>query len=417
MEKRPEDRFQSASELLKAIDDASKAKRSGKKSVSVETRNNGTIIWAGSIAIATIALLTLATVAYLYWPDAQDTNEIVNAQHPDQLQRHAVNENENGDEEDDDQDESDELQIIIAETSDQLSEALAGDGNLLIKLTAGETYTLDRSFHIEHRVIEIESDPDDHAVIETKVFREDPSIMIEHGDLLFRSVDIRNHSEAETDEPFLQCSSGELNFEDVFMICDRGGTAVELSESELTIVNSVLAAEETLFVVYPMQRQEITISDAILISRSSFEVIGSCELNFVANESKFLAHHAFMLTEDEESDEFLMKLTANDCLFACGEFFWRFDSASTSAKDFWVNRFRKRFEWASDHCTVPLKFLYADGDEVDESSLTWQEAGIEMDSDSQAVETDETWVDALIERIFESQFETVAQVKESMIKQ
>ncbi|MEM9940846.1 MAG: serine/threonine-protein kinase [Planctomycetota bacterium] len=436
-QKNPADRYRSADELLIAIQ---KASQSQKSVTSSNSKIHNSFYWQ-RIAMPTIVALVacvLAWIVILNWPAQKMTRELAGTTASSELTRQAseqANRNaneelgaqdlENGiDEEQNRLQKSAETQTIAVETSQQLIVALEEDANEVIYLEPGKTYRISENIHIESRDILIESDPDDHAKIVVDSFEDEPMLTFENCHVTFRSVNIHDLSEARSEEAVVTCSSGMLQFDDVFFVSKTEGTGFEIADSKLIIESSIFTSPETLFTIYPMPDQVITVQNSVLASESCFGIGGPSQIEFVTRESYFINYHLFSLPLesedafelDEDLDnafvlEISIRFNAFDSIFESARALINLELDDNQLTNQVLQNAPKRLEWKILACKLPVIPLLTETHE-EEKLLEWEDFGLEPDSESAKVDIYEASVNSMIEKIADLKFGSISQIKE-----
>ncbi len=364
LQKRPEDRIQSAHDLYHEVSRITwSASRNTEESrlASVGVSRSVPTSW---IAIAGFLLVLGLIVGFLGLhpfrghriavTDSVVVSAVDSTTHDTKNSQTVVSESEepsratNGDS---------EIGSLQVDTSQELLEALQRPGPLQLRLAPGRVFRLSSPVQIVGRSVRVESEPENRAIVELDFFQDSPSVLIENGSFMLLGIQLQDTKRARAEEAPIYCEGGSFHLVDSIVTCSERSTFFIGNESELSLDSTVVVAQETAFSLRASRAQSLEVNASIIAARANFAFEGHIDLNIKATESCFVGKHLFLLQSDWPLEHVSAKITADNTQFLSPSSLFELSLPSDERPFIVGETFGKSLRLECTQCSFPEQLL------------------------------------------------------------
>ncbi|MEM7454322.1 MAG: protein kinase [Planctomycetota bacterium] len=429
MEKEPANRFQSARELLGAIEGAGNQPLS-RLSLQIDerekpARNSGhpqprLALALGVVAFACLSVLALVLMDPFGIRDSGSSGSGL-AEHVGSNDGDDVN-NTGEPDEDEDGDFDHELHgdfdapLIFVNDPVELREALERPGDVAIELAPGEVFEIERTILADERVIRLTGDIEDRPVIKSSsVGARNLMEAVSGGSLILHGIAIQDDRELMSAFPLVKSEGSTLEILDCVISSESREVCIFSEDSTLTIDSSTLVVQQTALSLHSVRDNVIEIIDSAIVSSAPITVEESRNLELAINGSCFVGW-TIVEFESQGLEDVSVEINAHDSIFVAVEAFIGLRVEFRLEPSEFLEQFDGRFVWGSSACEIPsnLCIFYSEEgeDEDEEQVITWDQAGIAIDSETELLdEEDGAVIEELIEQYSGDGIQSVEQVR------
>ncbi|MEM8671960.1 MAG: serine/threonine-protein kinase [Planctomycetota bacterium] len=301
LQKRPKDRFQSASDLCDALTyvDCSHAQSVSSVPSSVTPTPGKNWVLAGALAGILILLCSLLGWTWLNRSKVTtaDSDAMNGSSRPVATETDESNPNPETP-----VDPSEFPEPLLVTTSQELMDAMEQPGNLDLLLQPGTTLKLDTALKIAGRSVRIESDPENRPTLELASLTNTPSIQIENGSLRFAGIDLLDTRDESGQEIPIYCNQGRFQLAHSIVKCPVRTVFFGGMDSEIELISSVVVAKETAFSLQTNRTHRIELERSFIAARSAFLLEGEVHFAVTVRESSVVGESAFLLPLESSLD-------------------------------------------------------------------------------------------------------------------
>ncbi|MEM1228032.1 MAG: serine/threonine-protein kinase [Planctomycetota bacterium] len=374
LQKRPEDRFQSAGDLSDALTriDLSNAQTANRLRSSVTFTPQKRFVLASAIAAVLILLCLLFGLISLN-PSGISTADSAAVDGADKPVMTDPDELNSTGKTPVDQSDRDFPEPLVVTTSQELMDAFGQPGDLDLLLQPGMVLKLNAPIEIAGRSVRMESDPENRPTLKLTSFKNSPSIHIEDGSLTLAGINLLDIQSELNQEVPVYCEQGRFQLLHSIVKCPRRTVFFGGVDSEIELESSVVVARETAFSPRTSRTQRIELVRSLVAARSAFLLEGRFQFEIAARESYVLGEPAFRFHLESSPDSVSAVFNSHHSRFDSPEALFNLSLVSGDTAEKVAKMFRNNFLLEDVGSTFPPIWLRCESrDGVD--VFSWSES-------------------------------------------